>query len=81
MSVSYTHKMKQKLADKISKIKNKDDMIHIFKIIYDDNKNVSENQNGIFMMFDSLDNNTYIKLDKYLDSLSTVKKKKETKQD
>lgn len=75
MSIIYTHKMKQKLADRISKVKNKNDMINIVKIIHEDNKNISENQNGIFMLFDSLSNDTYIQLNEYLNSISTAKKR------
>lgn len=76
MSIIYTHKMKQKLADRIAKIKNKDNMVNIVKIIYEDNRNISENQNGIFMLFDTLSNDTYIKLNDYLNSINTTKKKK-----
>lgn len=76
MSNIYTHKMKQRLADRISKVKNKNDMINIVKIIHEDNKNISENQNGIFMLFDSLNNDTYIQLNEYLNNISTTQKKK-----
>lgn len=69
----YTYEKKKKLADKIGKLKKKEDMLHILNIIYDKNKNITENQNGLFMLFDKLDDETYTKIDNYLRTL--IKKK------
>ena len=67
---SYSYEKKKRLADKISKIKKKDDMVKILEIIYENNKNITENQNGLFMLFHNLDDSTYHKLDAYLRSIS-----------
>ena len=67
---SYSYEKKKRLADKISKIKKKDDMVKVLEIIYEDNKNITENQNGLFMLFHNLDDSTYHKLDAYLKSVS-----------
>lgn len=72
----YTHRMIEKLADRISKIRNKDQLVHIFKIIYEDNQDISENNNGMFMIFNSLENKTYVMLDEYLNTISKTRKKK-----
>ena len=69
---SYSYEKKKRMAETISKLK-KNDMREILKIIYEDNKNITENQNGLFMLFNKLDNGTYCKIDNYLKS---IKKKK-----
>lgn len=43
-------------------------MVHILEIIYEHNKNITENQNGLFLLFDKLDDNTYMKIENYLKS-------------
>lgn len=70
---SYPYEKKKRLAKKISTLKRKEDMVKILEIIYADNKNITENQNGLFMFFDKLNDSTYHKIDLYLRSL--VKKK------
>lgn len=70
---SYSYEKKKRLADKISKIKKKEDMVKVLEIIYEDNKNITENQNGLFMLFHNLDDATYIKLEAYLKTLSKRK--------
>lgn len=62
----YSHEKKVKLANRISKIKKKSDLVKIFEIIYEDNQSLTENKNGIFMYFNKLNNETYYKLDAYL---------------
>lgn len=47
-------------------------MVKIFEIIYQDNKNITENQNGLFMFFHTLNDSTYHKIDLFL--RSSVKK-------
>lgn len=78
MSTVYTHKMKEKLFDRISNVKSKKDYVRIYEIIYEKNKNITENQNGMFVMFDSLDNDVYIKIDEFLSTIEARKKKKKT---
>ena len=73
METPYPSHKKKRLAERISKLKKKEDMIKIFEIIYQDNKNITENQNGLFMFFHTLNDSTYHKIDLYL--RSTVKKK------
>jgi len=67
---SYSYDKKKRLADKIAKLKKKEDMIHILEIIYENNKNITENQNGLFLLFDKLDDNTYLKIENYLKGVS-----------
>lgn len=62
----YTFDKKQKLADQISKLKHKKEFVKIYDIICEDNKNFTENQNGIFMFFHKLNNQTYHKIDQFL---------------
>lgn len=66
MEKKYTHERKKKLAEKISKITSKKDQVRIFEIIYEDNKSVTENNNGLFMLFHKLSDGTYHKIDKEL---------------
>lgn len=75
MEEVYSYEKKKKLADRISKLKRKQDMVNILEIIYQDNKDITENQNGLFMFFHNLDNSTYYKIENYLKTL--VKKKSE----
>jgi len=65
---NYTHEQKEKLARRISKIKNKQKLIDILKIIQKDASydGMTENNNGIFMLFHKLSNDTYFKIEKYL---------------
>ncbi len=65
---NYTHEQKEKLARRINKIKNKQKLIDILKIIQNDPSydGMTENNNGIFMLFHKLSNETYYKIEKYL---------------
>ncbi len=67
---SFSHEKKKRLAEKISKLKRKEDMVRITEIIYEDNKEITENQNGIFMMFHKLKPKTYQRIEEYIESLS-----------
>lgn len=66
---SYSYKKKQKLANIISKLKKKEDMINIMNIISEDKVNITENQNGLFLLFDKLNDDTYRKIEVYLESI------------
>lgn len=62
----YTTKHKQKMADKISKLKKKEDLIKVAEIIYKENPAITENSNGIFMFFHKFSDETYTKIETYL---------------
>jgi hypothetical protein len=70
---TYPHDKKKRLAERIAKLKRKEDMIKIAEIIRQDNKNITENQNGLFMFFHAMNDETYIKIDSYLKSLTKKK--------
>ena len=74
MSEKYTHDMKKKLANKIKKIKKKEDMAKILNIILVDNPSYMENKNGLFMFFHKLKDCTYEKIDKELKNINRKKK-------
>jgi hypothetical protein len=74
MDKPYTHEKKKKIADKITKITNKKDQLRLFKIIYEDNKQITENNNGLFMFFHKMNNQTYLKLEKELKKINKKKK-------
>jgi len=65
---NFSYEQKEKLARKINKIKNKQKLIEVLKIIQKDESydGVTENNNGLFLMFHKLSNDTYLKIDKFL---------------
>lgn len=69
MDKGFNYEKKKKLAEKISKIKKKDDLIKIFEIVYEENKHISENNNGLFMFFHNLSDKTYQTIEQYLKNL------------
>jgi len=66
MTSIYTYEKKKKLAERISSLKNKNDIINIFDIIHSENKDYSESNGSIFMFFHNLTDDTYKKIDNYL---------------
>jgi len=82
----YSHDMKKRLANRISKLKKKEDIIKIYEIISRENTDFTENSSGLFLYFHKLSNKTYYEIEKYLafikknenlistDSASTEKK-------
>lgn len=62
----FSHKRKERLANKISKIKRKKDLVKVYEIIQSDNDQYVENNNGLFFMFHSLKPETYKKLEKFI---------------
>lgn len=70
MSDKYTHDVKLKLANKIKKIKKKEDMARILNIILEDNPKYMENKNGMFMFFHKLEPCTYAKIEKELRAIN-----------
>ncbi len=68
----YNYSKKMILVKKINKIKKKDYLINIFKIITKDTKDFSENNNGIFIFFHNLSDETYEKLDVYVNYIYKI---------
>jgi hypothetical protein len=68
----YDYSKKMILVKKINKIKKKDYLINIFKIITKDSKDFSENNNGIFIFFHNLSDETYEKLDVYVNYIYKI---------
>ena len=66
----YTYDEKVILSEKIRKITNKNNLINIIKIIYEDNKDIFENKNGIYMFFHKLSNQTYEKIENELKKIT-----------
>ena len=69
MSKPYSYSKKKKLADTISKLKRKEDMVNIMNIINENDVNITETQNGLFLFFDKLEDSTYYKIENYLSSI------------
>ncbi len=72
----YDHNKKLYLANKINKIKKKDYLVNIFKIITMSSKEFTENTNGVFVFFHNLDDDTYEKLETYVNHIYKLHKKK-----
>jgi hypothetical protein len=65
----YDYEFKIDLKNRIEKIKNKECLSEIFTIINKDQKGYMENRYGIFMYIHELSDETYNKLEIYLDNL------------
>jgi hypothetical protein len=65
----------EKIVDKISKIKNINQLTIIRDIIINNNPNllVTENTNGLFMHFDNLTTDTYVQLNTFFKKISKAK--------
>lgn len=70
----YTNTMKEKLANQISNIRNPRILAKIFDIVYEENSDITTNNNGVFMMFDKLNNETYERIDKIITHFNNRKK-------
>ena len=62
---------KAALLKSIDDIKRKDHLQQIFKIIKESNHPYTANKNGIFVFFHNLSDDTYNKLNNYVEKLST----------
>jgi hypothetical protein len=71
----YDYSKKLQLVRKINKIKKKDYLLNIFKIILKDNKDFSENNNGVFIFFHNLTDETYEKLEMYVNYIFKLHQK------
>jgi hypothetical protein len=52
--IKYTNNMKDKLAKKISNIRNPKILAKIFDIVYEENQDITFNNNGVFIIFNKL---------------------------
>jgi hypothetical protein len=74
----YDYSKKLSLVRKINKIKKKDYLLNIFKIILKDNKDFTENNNGVFIFFHNLTDETYEKLEMYVNYIFKLHQKNTT---
>lgn len=75
--MSVTFDQKKIIKYRIEQIKNKNCLIEIYEIIKRDNSiNITENNNGMFMHFNNLKNETYLNLEKYLNNVEKIIKNK-----
>lgn len=75
MTKSYSHDKKERLVSRINKIKRKKDLVKIYKIITDNNEiNTNQNDNGIFIVFNNLSDDTYHKINILLNSIENRSK-------
>jgi hypothetical protein len=73
----YNYNFKIELMNKIKKIKKKEILVKIFLIITEETKVYTQNENGIFLFFHNLSDNTYEKLNNYIDSIYNMYLKKQ----
>lgn len=74
----YTFDKKKKLAGRIKKLTQRFDFEQVKKIIMENNPELEsmKNQNGLFLAFNNLTNDTYVKLANYLDKMEKQNLKK-----
>jgi len=65
----FDHSKKMEIKKKIEKIKKKEYLIDIFKIITSQTQDYSENNNGVFIFFHDLSDETYEKVDNYVNNI------------
>jgi hypothetical protein len=71
--MTFTHNEKKILASKIENITNKKDYKEIFKIIYENNCNYIENDNGVYINLNILNDETLLKIKNFLEVLDVNK--------
>ena len=76
MELLFDYELKKELAKEIELIKKKKYLLNILKIIFENesNKKFIENDNGIFMFFHNYKNETYIKIQEYIEKIKNKKK-------
>jgi hypothetical protein len=72
--VKYDHSRKMEIVKKINKIKKKEYLIEIFKIITSKTDDYSENNNGVFIFFHNLSDDTYEKVETYVNNIYKLHK-------
>jgi hypothetical protein len=71
--MTFTHNEKKILASKIENITNKKEYKEIFKIIYENNCNYIENDNGVYINLNVLNDNTLLKIKEFLEVIENNK--------
>ena len=71
--MTFTHNEKKILASKIENITNKKEYKKIFKIIYENNCNYIENDNGIYLNLNILNDETLLKIKDFLEDFENNK--------
>ncbi len=72
---TYDHHKKMELVKKINKIKKKEYLIDIFKIILLHSKDYTENNNGVFVFFHNLEDEVYEQIENYVNKIYKMHKK------
>jgi hypothetical protein len=72
--IKYDHSRKMDIVKKINKIKKKEYLLDIFKILNTETKDYSENNNGIFIFFHNLSDETYEKVENYVNNIYKIHK-------
>lgn len=71
----YNYEQKMNLVNKINKIKKTEYLINIFKIVKLFSDSYIINNNGIFILFNNLNNEAYEKIESYLNEIYKMHKK------
>lgn len=72
---NYDHNKKMELVKKINKIKKKEYLLNIFKIITHYSKDYTDNNNGVFIFFHNLEDEVYEKIENYVNKIYKMYKK------
>lgn len=72
---NYDHNKKMELVKKINKIKKKEYLLNIFKIILLHSKDYTENNNGVFVFFHNLEDEVYEQIESYVNKIYKMHKK------
>ena len=73
-NVKYDHVKKMQIVKKINKIKKKEYLIDIFKILTTESNDYSDNNNGVFIFFHNLSDDTYEKVESYVNNIYKIHK-------
>lgn len=68
-NTKYDHTKKMEIKKKIEKIKKREYLVDIFKLITSETKDYSENNNGVFIFFHELSDETYEKVENYVNNV------------
>jgi len=71
----YDYNKKMELVKKINKIKKREYLINIFKIILLQSKDYTENNNGVFVFFHNLNDEVYEQIEIYVNKIYKIHKK------
>ena len=75
MAKNYLYEDRENLVNIIHKIKNKEKLINIYKILSTENLSMSYNNNGIFILFNNISNSICAQIEEYiLSSYSNINK-------